>query len=148
MNAQDYQQLALRTEAEQAKIAQRRIAILTDHPGAFSIWGVQASRLQNAITGLTDEAGELNGLIKRWIEYGKPITKTEVLDECGDVLWRVTQALAAVGHTLEDAMQANIRKLAARYPEGFSDFLAQEENRNRDAERVAIENNTMNRVTL
>lgn len=139
MTPSQYEQMALRTEANQGAIRDRRINTLLLVPGRDGIRDVNASRLQNGVTGLSDEVGELNGIIKRWVEYGKPLASLEVVDECGDVLWRTAQILAAVGSSLEEAMQGNIRKLAARYPDGFSDFLAQEENRDREAERKAIE---------
>lgn len=127
MTPNQYQVLALQTEAPQEPIRERIYQA-----------GVQATRLEGAARGLSDEAGELSGAVKRWLEYGRPLDRTNVVEECGDVMWRVCQALKAVDATLEDAMIANLRKLAIRYNEGYTDHRAADENRDRKGEAQAV----------
>lgn len=125
----EYQQAALSKEADQDKIRHRIYNM-----------GVQATRLDNAARGLADDCGELNSAVKKWLEYGQELDEVNVLEEIGDCLWRLAQASAAIGRTLEDAMLANLRKLNVRYGDGICEpERAVETNRNRDAERRAVE---------
>lgn len=126
MAPNEYQDRALAKEADQETIRQR----------VYSK-GVQATRLQNGLTGLTDEVGELAGAVKGWLEYGRTLDETNILEECGDVLWRTCQILRGIDKTLDDAMTANLRKLDARYKAACVDHV--EADRNREAEREALQ---------
>lgn len=127
MTPNEYQSLALRTEADQGAILLRLASEL----------GPAAMRLDNAVRGLAADAGEVADVVQKYVEYGRPLDRTHLIEECGDVLWRVAQALAAVGATLEEAMTANLRKLAVRYPGKYTDERAN--NRDAAAERSALE---------
>lgn len=122
----EYMTLALAKEADQGKIRERIFAI-----------GIQATRMDNGLRGLTDEVGELAGAVKGWLEYGRPLDTQDILEECGDVLWRTSQILLAAGYTLEEAMKANLRKLNVRFKGAATDHA--EEDRNREAEREALQ---------
>ena len=78
-------------------------------------------RMCNWALGLA-EAGELQNVVKKYIFHGHRASETwpKVLDECGDVLWYLNALLFEFGMSLEDAAEYNIKKLMARYPEGFS----------------------------
>jgi NTP pyrophosphatase (non-canonical NTP hydrolase) len=69
--------------------------------------------------GLSDEAGEVSGVIKKHLFHDMPLDREDLLAECGDVLWYLDRVLWAIGASLEDAMVANDAKLAARYPDGW-----------------------------
>lgn len=127
MNPNEYQQLALTTEADQQVIYHRIVTL-----------GVKAVRLDIGSRGLADDAGEVNGVIKKYIEYGQPLDTAHLLEECGDCLWRICQVLAAADFTLEQCMQANLAKLKVRYEDGYSDEQAAEENRDRAAEKEVM----------
>ena len=130
MDPNKYQQLALEKEASQAQI----------HEHVCS-QGVCGTRFTNGVNGLTNECGELADLRKRWLEYqGLPPQAHEVLEECGDVIWRTTQILATFNLTLEQAMEANIKKLhEVRYKDTVCNPTdAAEENRDRVAEALAV----------
>lgn len=131
MNPSDYQRLAMRTEANQRDIV-HRIYVIDQTQDA------KATRLSNAVRGLSDDAGEVNAAVKKWLEYGQELDEINLLEEVGDCLWRLAQVCDAIGATLDDAMVANIKKLQQRYPETYSDTLAKEENRDRDKEREAV----------
>lgn len=129
MTPAEYQERALRTMANQASICNRNNAA---HDS------VKMTQLNNAARGMAGDVGEVNTCVQRCLEYGKPLDLVNLKEELGDVLWRIVQACDAVGFTLEEVMQANIAKLSKRYPEKYTDELAAEENRNRDAERQAV----------
>jgi NTP pyrophosphatase (non-canonical NTP hydrolase) len=99
MDANEYQHLALRTEA----------------PGRD-----KADRLLNAALGLCGEAGEFGDALKKWRFHSHELDEADLKKELGDVLWYVALACDALGLQLGDVMEANIAKLRRRYPEGFS----------------------------
>lgn len=99
MDANEYQRLALRTEA----------------PGR-----AQPERLLNAALGLCGEAGEWADAIKKWQYHAHPLDEAELRKELGDVLWYVALACDALGLEMGQVMDENIAKLRRRYPEGFS----------------------------
>lgn len=71
--------------------------------------------------GMTNEAGEAAGLIKKEVCRGQynPALVRELESELGDVLWYLTQLGAEYGLTLEGIADANIRKLRERHPHKF-----------------------------
>lgn len=99
MDADEYQRLALRTEA----------------PGR-----PRAERLLNAALGLCGEAGEVADTIKKWQFHGHALDEAGLRKELGDVLWYVALACDALGLQMGDVMAENIEKLRRRYPDGFS----------------------------
>ena len=85
-------------------------------------------RMIIAALGLAGEAGEFANMVKKLTAHGHEISKTELADELGDVLWYIAEAATASGLTLNDIAKQNVEKLKARYPEGFSE----ERSRNRE----------------
>lgn len=130
MTPTEYQALALRTMADQGKILKRNYESET---------AIMFCQLDNAARGMAGDVGEVNTCVQRCLEYGKPLDLVNLKEELGDVLWRIVQACDAVGFTLEEVMRANIAKLSKRYPDKYTDERAAEENRDREAEREAIE---------
>lgn len=127
MSPRDYSEYVLSKQADQEVIRQR---IYRE--------GVKATTLDNAARGLSDDSGELSGCIKKWLEYGQPLDLVNLLEELGDCLFRIVQAGAAVGYSLQDIIDANVRKLDARYKKQLTEAEALESNRNRDKERQAV----------
>lgn len=101
-------------------------------PGRFNL-----TCLTHAAIGCASEAGELLDAVKRAAFYGLPLDRTNVIEECGDLLWYVAYALRSVDGTFDEAMQANLRKLAKRYGGQFSAEKAA--TRDAAAERAALE---------
>lgn len=99
MDANDYQRLALRTEA----------------PGR-----AQRDRLLNAALGLAGEAGEFADSVKKYAYHAHALDEAALCKELGDVLWYVALACDTLGLQLSDVMAENVEKLRRRYPEGFS----------------------------
>lgn len=75
--------------------------------------------LANWALGLSGEAGEVVELIKKALFHGKELDKEKVAKELGDVLWYVSALSTQLGLNMNDIAEANLRKLAERYPEGF-----------------------------
>lgn len=70
--------------------------------------------------GLPGESGEVADHVKKWLGHGHELDKNKMLKEIGDVLWYVAVLSNALGFSLQEVAQANIDKLRARYPGGFS----------------------------
>lgn len=74
--------------------------------------------------GLVGEAGEISEKVKKWIrdeDYanGMYIGRREaLLDELGDPLWYIAAIASDMGFTLQDVVNANVRKLASRKDRG------------------------------
>ena len=59
--------------------------------------------------------------LKKHIYYGKDLDKVNLREEAGDLLWYISIMLDVLGTTYEECMQINIEKLAARYPNKFTE---------------------------
>ena len=77
--------------------------------------------LINGVMGLCGESGEAIDLVKKWLAQGHPLDKERLAKELGDIAWYLAEAATALDIPLEDILRANIDKLKARYPEGFSE---------------------------
>lgn len=102
-------------------------------PGEFNL-----ACLMHAAIGCASESGELLDAVKRVAFYGKELDRTNVIEECGDLLWYLAYTLRSIDATFEQAMLANMRKLAKRYPGGVF-TLERAIGRDVNAERVALE---------
>lgn len=99
MNMNDYQELARRTV--NANLAQHEM-------------------INHALFGMCGELGEIQSLFQK--EYqGHEFDKAHLFKELGDLLWFMSELCTAYGVELEQVAQTNIKKLMARYPEGFKE---------------------------
>ena len=69
-------------------------------------------------TQLSGEAGEVAGMIAKWIKFGKTLDREALKLELGDVLWHLVRLGEMFGMSLDDIMAANITKLQKRHPDG------------------------------
>lgn len=104
MHANEYQDLVGRT------LIDRPDFTLTDDD-VMLIWHA---------TGLAGEAGEVSDMIKKGIFHQHGLDREKLIKELGDVLWYVAALATKLDASLGDIMQANITKLKARYPAGYS----------------------------
>jgi NTP pyrophosphatase (non-canonical NTP hydrolase) len=77
--------------------------------------------LEYLVLGLTSEAGEVAGKLKKVIRDQKELTtniKGTIIDECSDVLWYLTRIADVMGITLTELIQINHSKLASRKERG------------------------------
>lgn len=116
MTPDEYQKLALRTEKTPTFVGRAQHGYVTEE--------IEMSRLLHGLLGVCTEAGELQDQVKKHLVYGKDFDPTNILEECGDLLWYIALALDATGFTMEECMKRNIAKLRARYPEGFTEAAA------------------------
>lgn len=75
----------------------------------------------HAALGIGGEGGEIVDVTKKAYFYGRKIDAEDMLLELGDLAWYMNLMLAYFGYTWEEMFEANIKKLAKRYPEGFFD---------------------------
>ena len=76
--------------------------------------------LVNTALGLAGESGEVADIIKKTFFHGHSLDREALYKELGDVLWYLAVMADALGFALDEIAQANVDKLRARYPEGFS----------------------------
>ena len=98
MNANEYQQLAMRTL--NPELSRKDVLI-------------------NSVMGLCGESGEAIDIVKKWLAQGHELDKAKLAKELGDIAWYLAEAATALDMSLGDILQGNIDKLKARYPEGF-----------------------------
>lgn len=66
--------------------------------------------------GLAGESGEIADLVKKsQYRQPRPLTRDDVLNEGGDVLWYLVNLANVFGLSLEDIMVSNIEKLERRH---------------------------------
>jgi len=85
--------------------------------------GADVAPLLTGASGLAGESGEFNDLVKKIMFQGKDMTddvRTHLLKELGDIIFYWSTAVRALGGNPNDVIQANVTKLSARYPGGFS----------------------------
>lgn len=70
----------------------------------------------HAILGISGECGELLDAIKKHVIYGKPLDRENLVEELGDLAFYVQHLETICGITHEEAIAANMAKLAKRYP--------------------------------
>lgn len=95
------------------------------------------TRLLHAAIGIQTEAGEFSDQLKKHLFYGKELDLVNLQEEMGDLLWYMAIACDVLGTSFEVEQERVIKKLKTRYPDKFTNDLA--ENRNLDAEREVLE---------
>ena len=83
---------------------------------------INVPRVLTSAIGMLAESGEFTEVLKKMIFQGKPLTDAErfhMKRELGDILWYWIQGCVALGYTPDEVMDENIKKLEARYPNGF-----------------------------
>lgn len=90
----------------------------------------------HGVIGVFTEAGELLEALRDGFNNGK-MDHVNIREEIGDLFWYVAILLNETGGTFEDAMQINIAKLKARFPDKFEADKAN--NRDLVAERAILE---------
>ena len=86
--------------------------------------GANIERLYTGATGIACEGGEILEIVKKLVYQGKPWNddnREHLIIELGDVMWYVAQVTQALGVTMEEVLDTNIKKLGKRYPAGAFD---------------------------
>ena len=76
-------------------------------------------RLMLAGMGLAGEAGEVCDHAKKVAFHGTEMDRAALIKEMGDVLWYYVLMMEANSLTIEQIMEANVRKLCHRYPDKY-----------------------------
>lgn len=97
----------------------------------------QTIELLHAGLGLATESVEFLAAVFDRMFEGYDLDETNLSEEIGDSLWYLAKGCKFLGTTLELEMVRNIGKLAARYPNKFTNLDAL--NRDLDRERKALE---------
>ena len=97
----------------------------------------QNLRALHATLGICGEAGELVDIVKKQFAYGKEVDVVHLAEEMGDVFHYLIMLSNIYGLNFNEIVDANVRKLKARYPTGFSEERAL----NRDLEKEKRELN-------
>jgi len=103
--------------------AYQRLAARTAQPERGTL-----ERVTNGALGLAGEAGEVVELVKKHRYHGHDLDTARMQKELGDVLWYIAELCTVAGLSLADVATANIDKLRARYPEGFSEDRSRDRN--------------------
>jgi len=77
-------------------------------------------RLLDASAGLSEEAAELLGLVRKRVFQGRVVEEARLIEELGDVLWCLAVAAGALGIPLSRVARENEAKLRRRHPDGFT----------------------------
>lgn len=88
----------------------------------------QTLDLVHAQLGMCTEVGEFATEVKRLFAYNRPLTdemRDHMVEELGDALWYFAVAADALGVSMRAMAEKNIAKLQLRYPEKYSDELAE-----------------------
>jgi NTP pyrophosphatase (non-canonical NTP hydrolase) len=112
-------------------------------------------RIAHGDIGIHTEMGELYDAYKKHWFYRQPLNEVNVLEEIGDVMWYVlvledelgrtfygtraalNELAEYLGSTLNACMVKVLNKLKIRYPDKYSDYLA--DNRDLEAEYKELE---------
>lgn len=94
----------------------QRAAARTMNPGLS-----EEQRLMDAAAGLSEEAGEVLGIVRKGAFAGHELDRDDLARELGDALWCLAAVATSLDITLDDVAITNIEKLGRRYPVGYSD---------------------------
>ncbi|HYX20452.1 MAG TPA: nucleoside triphosphate pyrophosphohydrolase family protein [Thermoanaerobaculia bacterium] len=70
--------------------------------------------------GIAGEGGECADHLKKHLFHGHPLDKDKLKKEIGDVMWYLAILAQEIGLSFSEVAEANVAKLRARYPEGFT----------------------------
>ncbi len=138
----------LRTDAENGNLTNiEQLEMFQDRKGYFTDVGPQQlaavdPRILHVVLGIATEGSEIVEAITNQIE-GNPLDMVNLSEEIGDLNWYANGIFPdASGVPHSKYLSTNIVKLAIRYPDKFSSWLALDKNRNLVEERKVLEAGT------
>jgi NTP pyrophosphatase (non-canonical NTP hydrolase) len=109
---------------------------VSDLPNSVGNRNQRGDNIIHGIIGATTECAELLEILEKSFSHGSFDT-VNMKEEVGDILWYIAILCREGGFTFEEAMETNIAKLQARYPDKFTEYDAN--NRNLPFEREILE---------
>ena len=103
---------------------------------AFGTTNKVTPRIEHALLGIVTEAGELVDAMKRAKIYGADLDVTNLIEETGDLMWYLALLCDELRVSFEVVWDKNIRKLAARYPEKYTDNNALRRNLKQERKKL------------
>lgn len=83
----------------------------------------QVEKKFHALHGMVGEIGEIHSLYQK--EYqGHTMDDEHLKKEVGDLLWFIAEFCTANCWDMDEIAELNIKKLIARFPDGFSEELS------------------------
>ena len=79
--------------------------------------GNHNANLMHMAAGISGEAGEVLGVVKKTFAYGKPIDKAHLVEEIGDICFYISGLIGMIDSTWDEVMRVKLAKLEARYPD-------------------------------
>jgi NTP pyrophosphatase (non-canonical NTP hydrolase) len=76
-------------------------------------------RLLDASAGLSEEAAEVLGLVRKKVFQARDVDRERLVEELGDVLWCLSVTADSLGIRMSEVARHNEEKLAKRHPNGF-----------------------------
>lgn len=119
MTPEEYQKAAQRTECRYVTALDKVYWHSVDSSPLH-----KAIRLNHGAMGIVKEGGEILADLEKWIYYNQELNRDHIKEELGDVMWYVALVCNALGLSLAEVMEGNLAKLAARYPEKYTDYQA------------------------
>lgn len=98
-----------------------REEVLRNCPG-FESYSME-KKLSLGGLGTAGEAGEVADLVKKVLHHDVPfdeVVRTKLIKEMGDVHWYLEFLAASLDITTEEVKAANVAKLRARHPDGWT----------------------------
>lgn len=83
-----------------------------------------SNSLVHSSMGMSEESGEILGIVKKCLWYGKELDKAKAIEEAGDLIHYLQMFCNSLGITIEDLIITNMGKLNIRYPHGYSNLSA------------------------
>lgn len=128
------------TDIEQHEVFENKQGYFTD-VGPEQLTAIDP-RILHVVLGIATEGSEIVEAITNQIE-GNHLDMVNLSEEIGDLNWYANGIFPdASGVPHNKYLSANIAKLAARYPDKFSSWLALDENRNLVKERKVLDAGT------
>lgn len=94
--------------------------------GLFKLQSTDLMKMHAGL-GTCGEAGELADAIKKEIVYGKPVDRSNIVEELGDIRFYMQAVQNLYGISEQEVLQMNANKLAERYKGlAYSDKAAQD----------------------
>ncbi len=80
----------------------------------------ESDKVLEAVMGISGEAGEMLEMVKKHRFQGHHLDYAKLMSEAGDLAWYLAALSTACSRRLASVFDANIKKLVARYPDGFN----------------------------